>query len=55
MTTQVEKLAEQVKALPDDAREEFLSWPADFELDHSDAWDAEIARGSQPGAASTAS
>ncbi|MBM4037533.1 MAG: hypothetical protein FJ290_03380 [Planctomycetes bacterium] len=49
MTTQVEKLAEQVKALPQDEREEFLSWLADFEVEQSDAWDAEIARDSQPG------
>ena len=49
MTAQVEKLAEQVKALPDNEREEFLSWLADFELEHSDEWDAEIARDSQPG------
>lgn len=49
MTTQVERIAEQVKALPQDEREEFLSWLADFELEHSDAWDAEIARDSQPG------
>ncbi len=49
MTTQVEELADQVKALPQDEREEFLSWLADFELEHSDDWDAEIARDSQPG------
>ncbi len=49
MTTQVERIAEQVKALPKDEREEFLSWLADFELERSDAWDAEIARDSQPG------
>jgi len=30
MTTKVEKIAEQVKALPEDEREEFLSWLADF-------------------------
>jgi len=49
MTTKVEKIAEQVKALPDDEREEFLSWLADFEIEHSDDWDTEIARDSQPG------
>ena len=49
MTTKVEKLAEQVKALPDDEREEFLSWLVDFEIEHSDDWDKEIARDSQPG------
>ena len=49
MTTKVEQLAEQVKALPDDEREEFLSWLADFEIEHSDDWDTEIDRDSRPG------
>ena len=49
MTTKVEKIAEQVKALPEDEREEFLSWLVDFEIEHSDDWDEEIARDSQPG------
>ena len=49
MTGKVEKIAEQVKALPEGEREEFLSWLADFELEHSDEWDKEIARDSQPG------
>jgi len=44
MTTKVEKIAEQVKALPNDEREEFLSWLTDFEIEHSDDWDKEIAR-----------
>jgi len=50
MTSKVEKIAEQVKALPEDEWEEFLSWLADFEIEHSDDWDKEIARDSQPGA-----
>jgi ferritin len=49
MTTKVEKIAEQVKALPDDEREEFLSWLADYEIEHSDDWDTEIVRDSQLG------
>jgi hypothetical protein len=49
MTAKVEKIAEQVKALPEDEREEFLSWLADFEIEHNDDWDKEIARDSQPG------
>ncbi|GMR23966.1 MAG: hypothetical protein BMS9Abin37_2447 [Acidobacteriota bacterium] len=49
MTTKVEKIAEQVKALPEDEREEFLSWLVDFEIEHSDDWDKEIARDSKPG------
>jgi hypothetical protein len=49
MTSRVEQIVEQVKALPEDEREEFLSWLTDFELGQSDAWDKEIARDSQPG------
>ena len=49
MTTSVRKLAEQVKSLPDDEFEEFLSWLTDYELEHADAWDCEIARDSQSG------
>ena len=49
MTTKVENIAEQVRALPQREREEFLSWLADFELEHSDDWDSEIARDAQPG------
>jgi hypothetical protein len=49
MTAKVKNIAEQVKALPQDEREEFLSWLADFEAAHSDDWDKEIARDSQPG------
>jgi hypothetical protein len=49
MTAKVERIAEQVKALPDDEREEFLSWLADFEIERRDDWDEEIARDSQPG------
>jgi len=49
MTASVEKIAEQVKALPEEQREEFLSWLAEFELDREDAWDQEIAQDSQPG------
>ncbi len=30
MTSNVEKIAEQVKALPEGEREEFLSWLADY-------------------------
>jgi hypothetical protein len=49
MTAKVKKIAEQVMALPQDEREEFLSWLVDFEMDHSDEWDKEITRDSQPG------
>jgi hypothetical protein len=49
MTARVKKIADQVKALPQDEREEFLSWLADFEADHIDNWDKEIARDFQSG------
>ena len=48
-TTRVEEIANQVKSLPDDEREEFLSWLADYQLEQSDAWDEEIARDSMSG------
>jgi hypothetical protein len=48
MTTRVQHIAEQVKALPVGEREEFLSWLAAFELGQPDAWDEEIARDSAP-------
>ncbi len=49
MSTKVEKIAEQVKALPEKELEEFLSWLADYEAEHADQWDQEIARDAQPG------
>jgi len=49
MTARVQHIAEQVKALPQDERAEFLSWLADYELEQSDEWDKQIARDSQPG------
>jgi hypothetical protein len=49
MTARVKKIAEQVMALPQDEREEFLAWLADFEAGQSDDWDKEISRDSQPG------
>ena len=49
MTARVKKIAEQVMALRQEEREEFLSWLADFDADHSDDWDKEITRDSQLG------
>lgn len=49
MTARVKQIAEQVMALPQDEREEFLAWLADFEAGQSDDWDREIARDSRPG------
>jgi hypothetical protein len=49
MTAKVQKIVEQVKALPEGEREEFLSWLADYEVEHADEWDRAIARDSAPG------
>ena len=49
MTVIVEKLADEVKALPEKELDEFLSWLADYELAHPHRWDQEIERDSQPG------
>jgi len=49
MTATVEKIAGEVKALPERELDEFLSWLADYELARPDRWDREIERDSQPG------
>jgi hypothetical protein len=49
MTVNVQKIAEQVKALPKKELDEFLSWLADYEMEHADAWDEELERDSRPG------
>ena len=49
MTTRVEQIVAQIKALPENEREEVFTWLSDFELRQSDHWDQEIAKDSQPG------
>jgi hypothetical protein len=49
MTANVQRIVEQVKALPQGERDEFLSWLADFEIARQDEWDREIARDTRPG------
>jgi hypothetical protein len=49
MTANVEQIAAQVKALAEKDLDEFLLWLAEYELEHADQWDREIARDSQPG------
>ena len=49
MTATVEKIADEVKVLPEKELDEFLSWLADYELAHPDRWDREVERDSQPG------
>jgi len=49
MTATVEKIADEVKALPEKERDEFLLWLSDYELAHPDRWDRELDRDSRPG------
>ena len=49
MTRVVERIANEVKALPEKELDEFLSWLAEYELGRPDQWDEEIERDSQPG------
>jgi hypothetical protein len=49
MTSLVEKIVGEIKSLSETEREEFLSWLADYEIEHSDEWDKDIERDSQPG------
>jgi hypothetical protein len=49
MTRTVEKIASDVKALPDAELDELLAWLADFEAERMDAWDKTIAADSKPG------
>jgi hypothetical protein len=49
MTRTLEKLTDEVKALPDDQLEEFLAWLSDFETERMDAWDGKLASDSRPG------
>jgi len=49
MTASVQKIAEQVKALPTNDLGEFLAWLAEYELEHPDEWDKEMERDSRPG------
>jgi hypothetical protein len=48
VTHVVEKLANEVRALPAEQLEEFLAWLADFEAGRMDAWDSKLARDSRP-------
>jgi hypothetical protein len=47
MKAVVKKIAEQVEALPESELDEFLSWLAEYQIDHLDKWDKEIERDSQ--------
>jgi len=49
MSTSVQRIAEEVRALPEKELDEFLAWLAEYELEQSDRWDQQVARDSQPG------
>jgi len=51
MRATVKKIAEQVKSLPENELDEFLSWLAEYEMGHLDEWDKEIERDSKNGGA----
>ena len=49
MSAIVEKLVDQVKALPKEQFDEFLAWLAEYEFQQPDAWDQQMERDSLPG------
>ena len=49
MRATIQKIAEEIQALPEADFAELLSWLADYELAHPDRWDQEIARDCEPG------
>jgi len=49
MTTTVEKLANEVRALPQAELDQFLSWLAQYQSEQMDDWDRQIACDAQPG------
>jgi hypothetical protein len=51
MKAAVQKIAEQVKALPESELDEFLSWLAEYQGDRLDQWDREIERDAREGGA----
>ena len=48
MSSTVQKLADEVRALPSEQLEEFLAWLAEFESGRMDDWDKQLARDSAP-------
>ena len=49
MTVAVEKLATEIRSLPPEEYDQFLSWLAEYQAEQMDDWDLEIERDSQPG------
>ncbi len=48
MTSTVEKLASEVRALPQEELEQFLSWLAQYQAEKLDDWDKQIERDARP-------
>ncbi len=49
MTLAVEKIADEVRSLPPEQSDQFLSWLAQYQAEQMDDWDRRIERDSQPG------
>jgi hypothetical protein len=48
MSSTVQKIADEVRALPSEQLDEFLAWVAEFESGRMDDWDEQLARDSAP-------
>ena len=48
MTTKVQRIADEIRSLPEEELDEFLSWLTDYELEHADAWDRDLKQDSRP-------
>jgi hypothetical protein len=48
MSSTVQKIADEVRALPSEQLDEFLAWLAEFESGRMDDWDEQLARDSAP-------
>lgn len=49
MTKTVERIVDEIKALPESKLEELLAWLAEFAADRQDSWDQATAADSAPG------
>jgi hypothetical protein len=49
MTAAVQKLVEEVRALPQEDLDQFLAWLAQYQAEQMDDWDKQIERDSAPG------
>jgi len=49
MTAVVQKLVDEVRALPQEELDQFLAWLAEYQAEQMDDWDKQIERDSAPG------